>query len=111
MISFLFETNEGIRNFFEGDDKYIPISEYKYLHDRPLLRPSFLTQVDDLVQSVGAKIMARNLKGAHIDKFIEFAIALGKQMEGDMTDDKARCILFSLRDLRNFCMDLDQKLK
>ncbi len=111
MISFLIEENEGIRKFLEGDDASVPISEYKYLHDRPLLRPSFLTQIDDLVNKVGEKIVRHKVKGAPIDRLTQYAITLGQRMDGVMDDDKAKIILFTLRDLYTFCNKMDQTLK
>lgn len=111
MLSFLIEENEGIRKFLDGDDSSIPISEYKYLHDRPLLRPSFLTQIDDLVKAVGEKIVSRKLTGKPVDDLTRFAISLGKQMDGPLTDDKVKTILLTLRDIYKFCNDMNLKLK
>lgn len=110
MVSFLIEEHEGIRKFLQGDDSYVPISEYRYLHDRPLLRPSFITQIDDLVKKVGTKIVARKLKGQVIEDLTKHAIALGTQMNGDLTDEKAKAIVFTLRDIYNFCLKLDKNL-
>jgi hypothetical protein len=111
MLSFLIEENEGIRKFLEGDDKSIPVSEYRYLHERPLLRPSFLTQIDDLVKKVGEKIVKRKLTGKPVDDLTQFAISLGQQMDGELTDEKVRTILFTLRKIYVFCNDMDKKIK
>lgn len=111
MLSFLIEENEGIRKFLEGDDSSMPVSEYTYLHQRPLIRPSFLTQIDDLVKIVGEKIVKRKLTGKPVDDLTNYAIALGKNMDGELTDDKTKAILLTLRSLYVFCNDLNTKLK
>lgn len=99
MISFLIEENQAIAKFLEGDDSYIPISEFTYLHDRPLLRPNFITQIEDLVNKVGAKIQKAKLTGKPIEHLQSIAIQLGTQMDGPMTSTKADKVVRALRDL------------
>lgn len=112
MISFLIEENDGIRKFFAGDDSYTPISEYRYLHDRPLIRPSFLTQVEDIAGLVSRKIVDNNLKsGVPTEKLTKLAIVVGQNLDGPLTDDKIETILKALRDIYNICTDLNKKLK
>ena len=111
-VSFLIEENEGIRKFMEGDDSYVPINEYKYLHDRPLIRPTFLTQIDDLVARVANKVEVNRLKsGLPIENLTKLAITIGQNLDGELTDDKARNILLSLRSMHKICSELDKKLK
>jgi hypothetical protein len=111
MISFLIENNEGIRKFLEGDDGYVPVSEYMYLHNKPLLRPNFITQIQDLVDKVGHKIMKHKLSGKPVDKLEDIAIALGQNMDGELTNEKAAAVVMELRNLYKHCNDLDKKLK
>lgn len=111
MISFLIEENEGIRNFLEGSNDYIPTSEYMYLHDRPLLRPNFVTQIHDRLNQVGEKILAAKLTGKPIDRLTQLAIQMGQQMDGVITEEKAKTIVLALRDLYNYCNLLDKQLK
>lgn len=103
MISFLIENNKKIRDFLEGDDSCIPISEYRYLHDRPLVRPSFLTEIDQSVQDAGTKMISAKFPLAvakkYADELGKHAITLGKNLEGDMTDEKAKTILLALREV------------
>lgn len=110
-VSFLIEENEGIRRFFEGDDSYIPVSEYRYLHDRPMLRPSFLTQIDDVAARASTKVAKNNLKtGVPTDKLTKLAIQIGQNLDGEMNDFKAENILKSLREIYKICTELDKKL-
>lgn len=110
MISFLLKEHEGIKKFFEGDDSAIPVSEFMYLHTRPLLRPNFLTEINELVEKVGQKIIAINLNGKPIDDMRDIAIKLGTQMDGEMDEEKAKAVLFALRQLYKLCKGLDEKL-
>lgn len=111
MISFLIEENEAIRKFLEGDDSYIPSSEYMYLHDRPLIRPNFITQIQDLVDVVGHKIMKHRLNGKPVDRLEDIAIALGQAMDGEMNSTKANTVVMELRNLYQHCNNLNRKLK
>jgi hypothetical protein len=111
-VSFLIEENEGIAKFLNGDDSCIPIGEYKYLHDRPLLRPTFLSQIDDLAHRVAAKITKNNLKsGIPADTLTKHAITIGVNLEGNLDDTKAANILIALRHIYTICLELDKKLK
>lgn len=110
MISFLLNEHEGIQKFFQGDDSCIPVSEFMYLHTRPLLRPNFLTEINDLVEKVGQKIIAIKLSGKPIESLESMAIKLGGLMDGEMTEDKAKATLLTLRDLHKLCTELDKKL-
>lgn len=110
MISFLIEDNEIIHKFLNGDDSNIPVSEFMYLHTRPLLRPNFLTQIDDLVNKVGRKIVAIKLTGKPIDDLTGMAIRLGQAMDGEITEVRAQLILLTLRDIWKLCIDLDKRL-
>ena len=111
MVSFLIEENEQIRKFFEGDDSCIPISEYMYLHTRPLLRPTFLTQINDVGELLEVKLTGKKPGQGVIDKLSALAIRMGKNMEGDITEDKAREILLALREYYNLAQDLLRKFK
>lgn len=111
MISFSISSNDNVRNFLNGNDTAIPVSEYMYLHTRPLIRPSFLTEIDDLTIAAGTRLEKHNVKsGMYIDSLTQIAINLGSQLDGDMTEEKARSILFSLRDLYNRCNEILKKL-
>jgi hypothetical protein len=111
VISFTIQENEGIRKFLEGDDACIPISEYRYLHDRPLLRPNFLTEINDLVDRVGGKVQHKASKQKLATVLTEEAIKLGRYLDGELSDDKIKEILLIVRNLYTYCSDIDRKLK
>lgn len=111
MFSFRIQDHEGIRKFLEGDDSYVPISELQYLHTRPLLRPNFVTEIDDLAIEVGNKIVEKKITGKPIERFEEIAIAIGTRMHNpQISDEDAKHILLSLRDLYKLCLGLKEKL-
>lgn len=111
MISFRIQDHEGIRKFLEGDDSYIPVSELQYLHTHPLLRPNFVTEIDDLTIEVGQKIVEKKITGKPIERLEEIAIAIGTRMHRpEISDEDTKQILFSLRDLYKLCSDLKTKL-
>lgn len=110
MISFLIEDNEKVKNFLEGDDTYIPISEYRYLHERPLIRPNFITQINDLVDKIAPRVEKYKPMTA-VKQMSEYAIGLGTNLDGELTDGKIKTILFIFRGIYILCKDLDEKLK
>ena len=109
MSSFTIEENEGIRKFLDGNNKYIPTQELIYLHSHPLVRPNFLTQIDDLVRSVGEKIIAKGITGKPIEDLSSIFIRIGRQLP-DITEDNAEEIVMALRDLYTLSIGLDKNL-
>lgn len=99
---FTIKGNEGIRNYFSGNNSYVPIPEILYLHDRPLLRPNFLTEIQDLVEETGKYLKEKNITGYVLDKLSEYAITLANTLP-DVTKDNAELVLGTLRDIRHLC--------
>lgn len=69
-----------IRDYFEGDDSYIPVSELIYLHEHPLIRQSFLVEIERLINTVSEYLVKRNTQGAVVNKFIDLTIKLGAEL-------------------------------
>lgn len=109
--NFLVENNDDIRRFFEGDDSYIPTSEIVYLHTRPLLRPNFITEVEDLIVKVAAKVAKFKVQGKPIQDFERYAIELGVAVGKGVDQKSAKTIALALRNVRNLCLELDKNLK
>lgn len=110
MYSFLIKDNQQIANFLKGDDSYIPSSEISYLHDRPLIRPNFITEIGDLISKVAGKIQVAKLTGKPISDLGDLAVELGIAMGKPMNDEIAKQVAFSLRKVYKLCLDLDSKL-
>jgi hypothetical protein len=112
MNFFLLENNQGIKEFFEGKDTYIPTSELNYLRKHPLVRPNFLTQIDDLLIGSISKLEKANYTGISFKKELEdIAIRIGTNVAADENtegiEEQSKEILFALRDLRNLCLKIN----
>lgn len=95
-------SNPSIARFFEGDDSVDLTSEYKYLHEHPLIKPSFVTEVTDLVNKTGEHLKKRNYKTLP-PSFTEAVVGVANNLPDGPT---AALGLRHLRDLRNVCIEL-----
>ena len=102
--------NELIRKYFNGDDSYIPTSELIYIHNHPLVRPNFVTEIDEEVAKLGALIVKHNLRGASVDILIDLGIQIGNGLP-DVTTETAPQILQALRQLHRHCCSLIEMLE
>ena len=111
MISFLIKDNENVSKFLKGDDSYIPVSELQYLHIHPLLRPNFLTEIEDLVREVGEKIIQKRITGKPVEQLEVLAIEIGLKASNPLiTNEDGKAMMISLRKLYKLCNSLKEKL-
>ena len=101
---FTLASNEGIRNYFYGSDKYIPTSELIYLSTRPMIRPNFMTEVEDLVKETTQYISEKGLNGFALDQLTEYAIELANLLP-EITQENASKVLEALRGIYILCND------
>ena len=109
-MQFTLQSNEGIRNFFNGDNSYIPKAELIYLHTHPLIRPNFLNEIHSLVEEVAIIISTNNIKGQVIEKIQNIAISIGQALPS-VNDSNAESILLELRELYKVCTGLKEVYK
>lgn len=102
--------NEGIRNFFNGDDSYIPTEEVKYLHTHPLVRPNFLTEINAEIEVLTLRVQDIKLPPRVIDKLTQLSIKLGTSLP-DITDENAKDFLIALRELLVYVKQLSENFK
>lgn len=102
---FSIANNEQIRAYFKGSNKYIPTSELVYLHEHPLIRNSFLADIEALIDKSTQCLLANNVQGAIVDKFIHHTIKLGELLP-EVNKDNALLILEALRDIYVLCVNL-----
>lgn len=95
--------NLVILEFFEGSASP-PISELLYVHERPLLRPNFLTQIDDMVNEASILLEKKGVSknGSTHRKLADIAIKLGSQLP-NLTRTNATVVLETLKDLYILC--------
>lgn len=105
--------NPLIRSYFDGDDSYVPVGELIYLHSHPMVRPNFITEIDEIVLRAG-QIMV-DLKLTHYsDKLIEEGILIGKALKGDNFEidyASGQVMLEAMRRVFNMCKDIIDKLQ
>lgn len=101
--------NQLIKDFFEGDDSYIPSGELMYLHEHPLVSPNFLTELEGLILQAGGVIQKHNIKGYPISELEALAIEIGKYLP-EITVDNAPLILKAMRKTYRISKDLLEKL-
>lgn len=97
-------SNEKIRDFFYGEGEP-PISEMIYLHNHPLVRPNFMTQIHEKTDKAGEIIMAKNLKGPILDRLADLAIKIGSPLP-EVDNVSAAIILNHLKSLLKLCDDI-----
>ena len=94
--------NEMILGYFNGDDSYLPVSELIYLHEHPLIKESFLVEMEVMIHKTSAVMAKKNMQGSVVNRFIDATIALGTALP---TVDKltAPNILQQLRTIYVLC--------
>jgi hypothetical protein len=103
--------NELIKNYFEGDDSYVPTSELMYLHTRPLVQPNFLAQLEEMVLETGKLLLVKhNIKGYPLPQLETLAIKIGQRLP-TITQDNAPEILGAMREVYRICKEMKTTLK
>jgi hypothetical protein len=104
LIDFTFK-NELINKYFEGDNSYIPVSELIYLHEHPLIRQSFLVELERMINETSEYMVKRNMKGPVVQKFIDATKSLGAELP-TINQQNAPKILEQLRKIYKLCKNL-----
>lgn len=97
--------NQLILSYFKGSDEYIPVSELVYLHEHPLIRDSFLAQIERMINEAAELLQRKNMQGIIVQKFIEATIKLGAELP-TVNEQTAPKILQELRNVYKLCDDL-----
>jgi hypothetical protein len=103
-IDFSFN-NSLISGYFDGSDKYIPTMELIYLHEHPLVKDSFLNELERMIYQTSELLQKKNMKGTILDKFVESTIKLGAELP-NVNEQTAPIILTHLRDIYQLCKSL-----
>lgn len=88
--------NQLLKKYFEGDNSYIPTSELIYLHDHPMVKPNFMTELSQLIKEAG-DLMVKHKLLHYSDRLSSIAIRMGKELP-EITEDNARVILGTMRE-------------
>jgi hypothetical protein len=103
-MNFTFE-NTLIKNYFEGSDEYIPVSELIYLHEHPLIKDSFLIEIERLINVTTELMIAKKMQGVIVQKFVDVTMKLGAELPS-ITQQNAPIILEHLRTIYKLCNSL-----
>jgi len=94
--------NAQIRNYFDGNASYTPSSELLYLHEHPLIKASFLQEIEVKINACCVVFEQHNLKGKVITDFIDLTKAMGSFLP-DLNRETAPAFLEVLRKINTLC--------
>lgn len=93
-------TNPEIKDWFEKDEGEIPVRHFVYLHEHPMVRPNFITEIEGCIYSAGMRMQAKNIKGAAPLKLVEAAEKFGNSLEEFLRSKTRESAEETLRALR-----------
>lgn len=98
--------NPDISDWLNRKSSNAPVREFLYLHEHPLIRPNFLSDVEVLIFETGQHMLQKNISGTPANKLLSisetFASRLNTFVAG-RDEDSAKDVLESLRDLYTLC--------
>lgn len=94
-----------IRQYFAGDDSYVPTSELLYVHTHPLVQPNFVADIERIVNTTAIYLMGRGMTGKPVERFTELAVRLGSLLP-DLNKENAAEALGTLRDVYSLCLKI-----
>jgi hypothetical protein len=97
--------NQLINSYFNGDNSYAPTTELLYAHAHPLIKQSFLVELELLINKATELLVAKNVKGDILNKFINSTIAIGLELPS-LTNENALKVLVELRAVYQLCNGL-----
>lgn len=98
--------NPAIKSWLDRNSDASPVREFMYLHEHPLIRPNFVSDIEVLIYDTGQHMVRKNISGAPANKLVSLAEAFAARLNvfaGDRTEDGAGEVLESLRDLYQLC--------
>lgn len=98
-------SNEMILKYFKGDNSYVPTSELLYLHEHPLIKQSFLIELEKLIHRTSEYLVKKNIQGKVVDKFVEATIRLGAELPV-ISQQNAPIVMNELRNIYTMCNNL-----
>lgn len=98
--------NPQIRAWLNRESDAVPVRQFIYLHEHPLIRPNFLSDIEVLIFATGRHMNARSISGAAGKRLLAFSEAFANNLEvfvRDRTEDAAQNVLESLREIYLLC--------
>jgi hemerythrin len=101
--------NAQIKAYFNGSNSYIPTIEFMYLHTHPLVRPSFIDEIEAVITQAAAKVKTKKIVGSIVTRMTEITKDLGVELSS-VTEANAPQILNLLREAYKTCRFIIDKL-
>jgi len=99
-------SNQTIKAWLDRDSEESPVREFLYLHEHPLIRPNFISEIEVLIHNTGQHMVTKNIGGAPANKLVSLAETFSTRLNDfvqDRSEDNAESVLESLRDLYRIC--------
>jgi len=98
--------NPQIKAWMNRQSDEVPVREFIYLHDHPLIRPNFISDIEVLIFVTGQHMLARSISGVAGKRLLAFSETFANLLEAfirDRTEDGAKAVLESLREIYLLC--------
>lgn len=99
-------SNPDIKDWLDQKTENPPVREFLYLHEHPLIRPNFISEIEVLIYETGQHMVGKNINGAPANKLVALSETFANRLNdfvGDRTEDGAKEVLESLRGLYRIC--------
>lgn len=100
-------SNPALKEWFDNDKGDVPVRQFIYVHEHPLVRPNFVTDIEVLIYETGVHMTNKNIVGAPAKKLSSLAEAFTTSLAAfvtDRTDKTATKVLLDLRNLYQLCV-------
>jgi hypothetical protein len=98
--------NPQIKGWLNRENDLVPVREFVYLHDHPLIRPNFLSDIEVLIFVTGQHMLARGISGAAGKRLLAFSETFANRLEvfvREKSENVAKEVLESLREIYLLC--------
>lgn len=99
--------NADIKNWFNGKaGSTCPSSEFKYLHEHPLVKPNFINDLEKIIYDAGVHAKTGNISGKPINRLVSLAGDFTRTLSDFVetkSDESAVACLEVMRELYKVC--------
>jgi macrodomain Ter protein organizer (MatP/YcbG family) len=102
-------SNDAVDAWLSSEDAPAPVREFIYVHEHPLIRPNFVSQIEVKIYDTGQHMIAKNISGAPAKRLVSLSETFVNQLSdfaSDRTEDSATALLGSLRAIYILCQKI-----
>lgn len=99
-------SNPDLKAWFASGEGEAPVREFIYLHEHPLVRPNFISEIEVLIHDTGLHIKARNISGSPVKRLVDAAETFSQALKAYLlgkTNDAARDVVEALKAVYKIC--------